>query len=248
MRIPLAPAGLREITLISLLVGVPAAGAYAGAALGHPWCWPVAVVLTLVWVAGLAFFRDPERSTPPGPGILVAPADGRVVETSTLEYHEETDGPATRIGIFLSVFDVHVNRSPCCGVVRSMHYQPGQYLDARRPESGRVNEANTIVIEPDGPCAGPIIVRQIAGKIARRIVCSVKVGARVETGQRIGLIKFGSRTELIMPAGSNYTLAVNVGDKARGAVTIMARCPATARPDEACSRRAVEEAPAAVEA
>jgi len=158
----------------------------------------------------------------------VAPADGKVVETSLLEHHPDVNGPATRLGIFLSVFDVHVNRSPCSGTVRRITYQPGQFLDARDPNSGQMNEANTIVIEPDDPSRGPIVVRQIAGLIARRIVCGVKVGDKVQTGQRIGLIKFGSRTELIVPAGSGYAPAVAIGDRARGALTIMARLTAGA--------------------
>jgi len=198
MRIPLNPSGGREIALISLLLAVLCA-------------------------AGLAFFRDPERATPTEPGILVAPADGKVVETVKLDHDDWIGGPATRLSIFLSVLDVHVNRSPCAGVVCSMQYRPGRFLDARDPNSGSLNEANTIVIEPDEPGTGPVVVRQIAGLIARRIVCCVKVGDRVETGQRIGLIKFGSRTELIVPGHDRYFPAVQVGDRARGAVTIMAR-------------------------
>lgn len=179
---------------------------------------PGALLCLIVW-----FFRDPPRRVPQGPGLVVAPADGKVVEISKLEQHPDIGGPAMRIGIFLSVFDVHINRSPCSGTVRRITYQPGQYLDARDPNSGQLNEANTIVIEPDEPSKGPIVVRQIAGLIARRIVCSVKVGDRVETGQRIGLIKFGSRTELIVKADSGYSPAVAIGDRAYGALTVMAR-------------------------
>ena len=223
MRIPLTPSGGREITLISLLLGGPAVAGFVAAAMGHTWCWPLAVLLTVLWAAGLAFFRDPERTTPNEPGILVAPADGKVVESVKLDHDERIGGPATRLSIFLSVLDVHVNRSPCAGLVLSMQYRPGQFLDARNPNSGSLNEANTIVIEPDEPSAGPVIVRQIAGLLARRIVCCVKVGDRVEAGQRIGLIKFGSRTELIVPGHDRYAPAVQVGDRAHGAVTIMAR-------------------------
>lgn len=199
MRIPLNPAGGREMAIISLLFGPAAAAAYVATASGYLWCWPVAVILTLAWAAGIAFFRDPDRKTPTESGIMVAPADGKVVETITLDHHDDIGGPARRIGIFLSVLDVHVNRSPCSGVVQAIRYQPGQFLDARNPNSSRLNEANTIIIEPDDHDEGPVVVRQIAGLIARRVVCSVKVGDRVETGQRVGMIKFGSRTELIVP-------------------------------------------------
>ncbi|UCD29065.1 MAG: phosphatidylserine decarboxylase family protein [Planctomycetota bacterium] len=223
MRIPLTPSGGRAMALMTLLLAIPAAIAWVAAGMGYVWCWPIAGILTLAWLAGLAFFRDPQRKTPKDTDILVAPADGKVVETARLDHHQDIGGPAIRIGIFLSVLDVHINRSPCAGIVRSIQYQPGRFLDARNPEAGRQNEANAIVIEPDQPHTGPIIVRQIAGLIARRIVCSLKVGDRLQTGQRIGMIKFGSRTELIVPGHDNYTPSINLGEKAYGALTIMAR-------------------------
>lgn len=184
--------------------------------------WPVAAVLAVAWLGGLAFFRDPERTVPSGSDLLVAPADGLVVETASLEHQDDLGGPARRISIFLSVFDVHINRSPCAGTVKSVQYKPGRFLDARNQDSGKLNEVNVVVIDAaDG--SGPVVVRQIAGLIARRIVCDVKPGDVVAGGQRIGLIKFGSRTELVVPAGSAWTAAVKVGDRVRGGVTIMAR-------------------------
>jgi phosphatidylserine decarboxylase len=238
MRIPLARAGAREMLLLTLVFGGPAALAFFGAASGWAWCWPVGGLFALLWAGGLAFFRDPERAIPGDRGIMVAPADGVVVETAELDHQPDVNGPARRISIFLSVFDVHINRSPCEGVVRLMRYQPGRFVDARDPNSGQVNESNTIIIEPDDPAEGPVVVRQIAGLIARRIVCNLKVGDRVKTGQRIGLIKFGSRTELIFPAGSPYRPSVKVGERARGAVTIMARRDATQLGAEATSASA----------
>ncbi|MDM8005191.1 MAG: phosphatidylserine decarboxylase [Phycisphaerae bacterium] len=223
MRIPLAPAGCREMIILTLLLACPAVAFYAIAASGYSWAWVMGVLATLLWLGGMAFFRDPQRVTPAAMGILVAPADGKVVEISSMEQHPDISGPATRIGIFLSVLDVHVNRSPCSGTVRRITYQPGRFLDARDPNSGRLNEANTLVIEPDDASKGPIVVRQIAGLIARRVVCSVKVGDHVEAGQRIGLIKFGSRTELIVKADSGYVPAVTIGDRAYGALTVVAR-------------------------
>lgn len=223
MRIPLARAGTREMLIITAVCGLPAAAFFALGNMGHVWAWPVGAVLVILWAGGLAFFRDPERQVPSDPGVMVSPADGLVVETVELESYPDITGPARRISIFLSVFNVHINRSPCDGVVRLMKYQPGQFLDARDPNSGKANEANTVVIEPDDSMEGPVVVRQIAGLIARRIVCDLKVGDRVKRGQRIGLIKFGSRTELIFPSGSKFLPSVKVGEKVRGAMTIMAR-------------------------
>lgn len=224
MRIPLARAGLREMVVITLLFGGTAAVSYVAAAAGHGWCWPAAVILTLAWLAGLAFFRDPERLASVDPHALVSAADGKVVETAQIDGCKDIgEGPASRISVFLSVLNVHINRSPCAGVVRKIRYEPGRFLDARHPDSGRLNEANTIVIEPDPPHVGPVVVRQIAGLIARRIVCSVAEGDRVEAGQRIGLIKFGSRTEIIVPGHDLYEPCVAVGEKARGALTILAK-------------------------
>lgn len=223
MRIPLAPAGLREMTVLTLIFGGAAAsGLYLGCA-GHAWAWPAAGLFVILWIGGLAFFRDPERLTPADAMVMVAPADGKVTEITGLDQHPDVGGPATRIGIFLSVFDVHINRSPCAGAIRSISYRPGKFLDARDPESGPSNEANTIVIDPDPPHAGPVVVRQVAGLIARRIVCSVKPGDRVCAGQRIGLIKFGSRTELILPGRDGYKPAVAIGKHVNGARTVMAR-------------------------
>ena len=222
MRLPLARAGMREMVLLTIVFGGGAALAAAGALADWPWMWPVAAVLAAVWLGGLAFFRDPERTVPSGSDLLVAPADGLVVETVSLDHQDDIGGPARRISIFLSVFDVHINRSPCAGTVRSVQYRSGRFLDARNPDSGKLNEVNAVVIDAaDG--SGLVVVRQIAGLIARRIVCDVKPGDVLGAGQRIGLIKFGSRTELVVPAGSPWTAAVKVGDRARGGVTVMAR-------------------------
>ena len=239
MRIPLAPAGWREMLLMTLLLGLPGLTMLALAGRGSGWWWPAGGMLAVVWLGGLAFFRDPQRRINCRPGELLAPADGRVTEVSALPDHPEIGGPAVRIGIFLSIFDVHINRSPCAGTVRFVRYEPGAFLDARHPESGSRNEANTVVIDPDAPLAGPIIVRQVAGLIARRIVCSVRPGDRVEAGRRIGLIKFGSRTELIVPAGACERSAP-VGTRCRAGLTVLAclRAPE----DRPADRPAREEA------
>lgn len=223
MRLPLAPAGLREMAILSVIFGGAAAWAVFMALAGHFWAWPVALLFTIIWLSGLAFFRDPERLTPSETAAMVSPADGKVTEVTLLDHHPDVGGPATRIGIFLSVLDVHINRSPCAGTIRSVSYKPGKFLDARHPDCGGLNEANTIVIDPDPPHVGPVVVRQIAGLIARRIVCSVKPGDRVITGQRVGLIKFGSRTELILPGHNLYRSTITIGQHVYGAATVLAR-------------------------
>jgi len=215
--------------LITVLVGGAALVMYVGVALGCVWCWPGAILVTMLWLWGVMFFRDPDRRTPTEPGVLVGAADGVVTESAVVENDPWVKGPATRVSVFLSVFDVHVNRSPCSGVVRSVEYQPGRFLDARDPRSGTLNEANTIEIEPDEPGIEKVVVRQIAGKIARRIVCTVKPGDRVERGQRIGLIKFGSRTEIIVSGRNTCEPTLKVGDRMYGAVTVIARCTSAGR-------------------
>lgn len=219
MRSPLAPAGSREMIMLTVLLGGGAALCYRWAAHGHSFLWPVAIILTLLWLGGLAFFRDPERSVPSGDDIMVSPADGHVTEITRLDRHDDIGGPALRIGIFLSVFDVHINRSPCSGVVRALRYLPGKFLDARHPDCGQCNESQTIVMDTIN---GPVVIRQVAGLIARRIVCDAKFGETLQIGQRIGLIKFGSRTELIVPI-DQFESAVKIGDKVVGASTIIAR-------------------------
>jgi len=213
---PLSRHGLREMLLLTLLLGILAWGlAYVHPALVTP--------VVLIWAGGLAFFRDPNRAIPAEPGLLVAPADGRVTEITRLNHHDLIDGPATRIGIFLSVFDVHINRSPCAGRAVSVNYQPGEFLDARHTESGQRNESTTLIIRPDEGPPRPIVVRLVAGLIARRIVCTVTAGSDLARGQRIGLIKFGSRTELIVARDAGWQVTAKIGDKVKGGSSVLCR-------------------------
>jgi phosphatidylserine decarboxylase len=159
----------------------------------------------------LYFFRDPDRVVPQDAGLIVAPADGRVTAVETVP-------GGARISIFLSVFDVHINRSPVSGTVRRRQYTPGRFLPAWDPRVAAENERNHLEIEaPDGTYG----VTQIAGILARRIVCRKAEGDRVGRGERIGLIRFGSRTDLHLPPG--VAPLVRVGDRVRGGVTIMAK-------------------------
>ncbi|MFQ5424725.1 MAG: phosphatidylserine decarboxylase [Phycisphaerae bacterium] len=217
----LARDGLRELILSSLTLGSGGGLAAWAAITGSPWWWLAAGPLLALWLFTLAFFRDPDRTIPTEPGRLVSPADGTVTEVTRLPESEGFEGPAVRIGIFLSLFNVHINRSPCAGRVIRTDYRPGEFLDARHPESGVRNEAMTIRIEPDADVPGPIIVRQVAGLVARRIVCRVAAGDRVTRGGRFGLIKFGSRTELILPDRPEVRAVVRVGDRVRGGSSVL---------------------------
>jgi phosphatidylserine decarboxylase len=215
---PIAREGLREIIWATLLLG-------ALAAVGYWLFWPAAILPVIVWLWVISFFRNPRRRRSHKPGDLCSPADGRITEVTELDQHDVIGGPAVRIGMFLSIFDVHANRSSCGGTIRSIEYKKGEFLDARHVESGVRNEANTLVIDPEDGMPGPIVIRQVAGKVARRICCHVGVGDRMEIGQRFGMIKFGSRTELILPRSASTEVLVSVGDQAYAGLTILARQP-----------------------
>jgi phosphatidylserine decarboxylase len=187
----------------------PLAGATVLSALAG-W-WGVTGLGVGLTVGVALFFRDPERIIPQTPETIVSPADGRVMEIVP------ENAQTRRISIFLSLWDVHINRAPYGGVVRSVVYTPGQFLAAYRQEASLVNEANTVTIADHGR---EFIVKQIAGVLARRIVCRVQPGDTLEKGQRYGLIRFGSRTDLLLPATAE--IAVQVGDVVRGGETILA--------------------------
>lgn len=166
----------------------------------------------------LWFFRDPDRECDSDADTLVAPADGKVVEIAEVEEAEVLGGPALRIGIFLSVFDVHTNRAPTDGEVTYCQHHPGKFLDARNPESSSKNERMTWAFK----CGETIlVVRQITGAVARRIVPWSKVGDYLQKGERFGMIRFGSRTEIYLPLGTE--VLVKKGDKVRGGATVVAR-------------------------
>jgi phosphatidylserine decarboxylase len=193
------------------------------------WSLPFAVNLAVgvleLWTAlffafVVYFFRDPERAVPDDPAIIVSAADGLVVGVDEMEEPDFHLGPMIRIAVFLSVFDVHINRSPVEGVVKSTVYKAGQFLDVRHPDSSTRNECRSWWLETAG---GPVAVRQIAGLIARRIVAWVGEDAALERGQRFGMIRFGSRTEVFLPIGC--TVLVKVGDRVEGAATPIARWP-----------------------
>lgn len=183
---------------------------------------PVLAVLSAVLLfAVLMFFRDPNRRIPTGEGLILSAADGRVTHVERVDKHPLVGGPAVRISVFLSVANVHVNRSPVAGRVVDTRIREGLYLDARDPECADKNACCTMTLAPDKPLAGPIIVRQLTGKIARRIVCNVKPGARLDAGEKFGMIKFGSRTDVIVPEQPGLDVRVKVGDRVRGGTSVL---------------------------
>jgi phosphatidylserine decarboxylase len=181
--------------------------------------WPYAVPVLLLAAFLLWFFRDPERRIPTTPGAIVSPGDGKVTDVSLV-----TAGGTSRhrISIFLSVFDVHVNRSPIAGVIREVRYQRGKFLNAMGGHSAEENEQNIVTVEGGGRT---VIFKQIAGLIARRIVFNFKVGDEVARGQRVGLIKFGSRVDVIFDRDA--ALQVKPGDRVQGGATVLAVLPVT---------------------
>jgi phosphatidylserine decarboxylase len=219
-RLGFARHGLAEMVLFTLAIGVGIAVTGALAAWLHPLCGLFAVPLLLFWLEIVYFFRDPERPIPPDADALVSPADGVV---TNIEAVDEPDfGPALRISIFLSIFNVHVNRLPRSGTVTNIRYFPGAYLDARNPDSAKRNEQLWIDMT-DAATGRPMRVKQISGAIARRIVCWLKPGDAVVKGARLGMIKLGSRTDLLLPPDAAKKIEVVVGTKVQGGLTILAR-------------------------
>ena len=231
MMVRLTRHGWRE-----MLVGTAVLAAIA-LGLGYGLSWFASLVCLPVWVWLIAFFRDPQRVVPPADqNVMVSPADGKVSDITQIEHDPLLGGPAVRVGIFLSVFNVHINRSPCAGQVSAVTYKKGKFINAmKHAEASDDNESNTIVlIEPKSrrPVA---VVKQIVGLIARRIICTANVGDTLERGDRIGMIKFGSRTELTIPIWLKPELRVQIGQTVKGASTVITdlgisetTCPAEA--------------------
>ncbi len=191
--------------------------AVAGAlkwATGH-WGWAILPLILATFF--LWFFRDPWRAIPAGEGLILSPGDGLVTETVTIK---TPGGARQRVSIFLSVFDVHVNRSPIGGVVSRVEYQKGRYLNAMNPASADRNEQNVVTVRGEGM---EVMFKQIAGLLARRIVFRLREGDRVERGQRVGLIKFGSRVDVLLPGEA--ILRVKVGQRVKGGSSILAAMP-----------------------
>ena len=180
----------------------------------------LAVPPAVVTLACLLFFRDPLRKVSSRPDVIVSPADGVITEIGPAK-SKWLEGDVLRVSIFLSVLDVHINRSPCRGTVQSITFEPGSFLDARHPESGIRNQSNNLILETS---YGRIAVRQIVGAIARRIICPVREGDALERGECFGMIAFGSRTELLVSGPERWTPCVKVGDKVRAGSSLILEC------------------------
>lgn len=204
MRVPVAAEGWPFILPPAAAACIMAVMGWAGAA----------TVFAVVALAFLGFFRDPDRTAPDLPGAVLAPADGRVMVIT--EALDPWVGPAVRVSIFLSPLDVHVNRAPIGGLVKNVEYVAGRFLAAYRPEASEQNERCAVSLDGD---RARVTVTQISGILARRIVCRVRPGDTVRAGERYGLIRFGSRTDLVLPRGTD--LRVQMGDRVRGGESVM---------------------------
>jgi phosphatidylserine decarboxylase len=225
MRIPLTKYGWPQFVvfpviilgamLLCLLVGLrywPMWAIYISEAI-------IAVLLILV----LSFFRDPQRQVPTDGQLILAPADGTITDIETIDEESHIGGPAVRIGIFLSIFNTHINRAPCNVKVEKVTYKKGKYKNAANPESGRINESNDLNLVRTNKPDDKLILRQISGAIARRIVCVAKEGEHLKAGEKFGMIKFGSRTELYLPLSDEISTLVKKGDKVKAGETILVR-------------------------
>ncbi|MGB7160626.1 MAG: phosphatidylserine decarboxylase family protein [Tepidisphaeraceae bacterium] len=215
--VPLTRHGFREMLIGSLVLVAVAV------VLGYSIWWPVSLLVLPVLIWLFAFFRDPERTLPSEQHAMVSPADGTVSDVMELEHDDLLGGPCVRVGIFLSVFNVHVNRAPCDGRVVKTLYKEGKFINAMNHDSASSdNESNTVVLaEPHGD-RPVVVVKQIVGLIARRIICTVRETDIVHRGDRIGMIKFGSRTELYIPTWLDPQVKVTVGQTVRGAADVIA--------------------------
>jgi len=211
----------REGLVFIVIAALIAAGGYALALNRRSWpLWLLAFVLTLLalWVA--YFFRDPERTGERGEQLVIAPADGKIVQVAEVDEPAFLQGRAIRVSIFMNVFNVHVNRYPVSGTVGYVHYNKGKFLNAAADKASLENEQSTVGIETE---SHRVLVRQIAGLIARRIVTYSNVGDKVSQGDRFGLIRFGSRVDVFIPVGS--TVRVKVGDLTTAGVSVIAELP-----------------------
>jgi phosphatidylserine decarboxylase len=221
-RLRLARYGLAEVVCFSLLFLVLTIIFGVAGLLGHWSLWLPMIPVGALWAFVISFFRDPHRTIPADPAALVSPADGTVTHVEEVGDPDFPGGRAFRISIFLSVFDVHVNRIPRTGRVTAVRYFPGVFLDARSANSAVRNEQLWIDLE-EADTGRLLRVKQISGAIARRIVCWLKPGDVLQKGDRFGMIKFGSRTDLLIPGGDGIELKVKVGDQVKGGATVLLR-------------------------
>ena len=221
MRIPLTRFGLPQVVIYPLLVFLLMLALFL---VFRPakWLIPPEIVLFLVFCWMLSFFRDPYRSIVPDESVLYSPADGTITDISQVS-DSAVGTEALKIGMFLSVFNVHINRAPCAVRVEKVSYKKGRFINAMSPDSGRINESNDILMVRIGEPADRLLVRQVSGAIARHIVCEAKEADEYRQGEPFGMIKFGSRTELYLPAGGKFEVTVKTGDPVRAGITPLVR-------------------------
>ena len=236
MHLPLTKYGLPQVVVFPLLVFILMVVLFLFL---RPLCilLPVEVLLLLALVWMLSFFRDPSRTVVPDETVLYSPADGTITDITVVE-DSALGLPALRIGMFLSIFNVHINRAPCSVCIENVTYKKGRFKNAMSPESSRVNESNDILMTRLSAPNDRLLVRQISGAIARHIVCAARQGAEYRQGEPFGMIKFGSRTELYLDAAGQsgggsgnsrpdyrgkYQVTVKIGDRVRAGLTPLVR-------------------------
>jgi phosphatidylserine decarboxylase len=225
MRIPLTKYGLPQVAVFPALVLLLMAAVFllAKGRVHIAVTITVELLLTIVLVWVLAFFRDPYRQIPSETNILLSPADGVVTDIEVVDDETILGEKALRIGIFLNIFNVHINRAPCRAKVERTDYKKGRFINAMDRQSSKVNESNDILMTRLDEPADRLLVRQISGAIARRIVCRTKSGDTLASGQKFGMIKFGSRTELYLPIRQQAKCRVKVSDKVKAGLTVLVR-------------------------
>jgi phosphatidylserine decarboxylase len=226
-RLPFARVGLAELFVmfgssLCLAAAFTWWSQYTGG-LARATLYFLATAAAVVGILIAWFFRNPRRRIPAEPGLVVSPADGKVVEITEIPHDEFLGGAAIRIGIFLSIFNVHINRSPVAARVIGLQYRPGKCLNALRPESARENEQLAVLIEEQDAPHRAMIVRQITGAIARRIVCWLKPGDVLGRGDQFGMIKLGSRTELVIPVEPGLEISVRLRDNVKAGRSVLAK-------------------------
>jgi len=223
MRIPITKYGLPQVVIypglciLAMLLSI----FIAFFSIGLFWFLEVVFAIVLIWM--LSFFRDPVRQIPVGDDLILSPADGTITEVEVVDEPDVMGGPAVRVGIFLSVFNVHLNRTPCAVKIENINYRKGAFINAMDANCGKINESNNITMVRLNEPKEKIYVRQISGAIAKRIVCDAQKGQEFAGGQIFGMIKFGSRTELYLPAQTTAKFLVKKGDKVKAGITILAK-------------------------
>lgn len=228
-QLPFARAGLAELFVFDLLAFGYAllcgliACRYDLPTWGEVTLWLMVATFVVIGILITWFFRNPRRRIPDDPGLVLAPADGKVVLIEEIAHDPDIGGPAIQIGIFLSIFNVHINRVPMGVRIIGLRYKAGKFLNALRPESARENEQVALILQETAAPHRPMVVRQITGAIARRIVCWVKPGDTLATGEQLGMIKLGSRTELVIPKEEGLQIVTKIGDTIQAGSSILAR-------------------------